>query len=118
MCVALSRARHGFYIVGNATLLASKSTLWKQIFDYLLREGLMGRHLALQGRPRRGGGRPRLTLVATEDDFKELEEEEERREGGAGDGDCGGENVSSDDPDDDDDDDDEQEEDEGEAAGK
>merc|ERR1711871_636909 len=70
VCVALSRARHGFYLIGNATLLASKSTLWRQIFDYLQAENLMGKNLPLQ----LASGE--ISPVSCEDDFDKLLEQE------------------------------------------
>ena len=48
VCVALSRAKHGFYIVGNATLLTSKSAVWREIMQYLESSGQCGRTLALE----------------------------------------------------------------------
>jgi len=47
VCVALSRARKGFYIVGNATLLARDSDLWRNIFADMRQEEKMGNHLKL-----------------------------------------------------------------------
>lgn len=35
VCVALSRARTGFYIAGNLDLLARSSALWKEVKSYL-----------------------------------------------------------------------------------
>ncbi|EFJ30903.1 hypothetical protein SELMODRAFT_408664 [Selaginella moellendorffii] len=47
VCVALSRARKGLYIFGNAQLLALKSPLWKGILHGLHQDGLMGSKLVL-----------------------------------------------------------------------
>ena len=47
VCVALSRARKGFFIIGNATLLARESALWRNIFDDMRQQGTMGRELTL-----------------------------------------------------------------------
>ena len=47
VCVALSRARKGFYIIGNATLLAQESDLWRNIFSDMREQGTMGRKLKL-----------------------------------------------------------------------
>ncbi|XP_068709592.1 NFX1-type zinc finger-containing protein 1-like [Montipora foliosa] len=47
VCVALSRARKGFFIIGNATLLARESPLWKNIFEDMREQGTMGRELKL-----------------------------------------------------------------------
>ena len=40
--VALSRARHGLYIMGNANDLASKSSMWKTVIDVLDEQGSLG----------------------------------------------------------------------------
>ena len=86
VCVALSRARHGFYIVGNAALLASKTKLWRQIFEYLRAENLMGKNLPLQ----LSSGQ--TSLVHCAEDFDALLEREaaehDGSESGEG-GDCG-----------------------------
>lgn len=37
VCVALSRAKRGFYMFGNAGLLASESQLWKQVINVMER---------------------------------------------------------------------------------
>ena len=56
VCVALSRARHGFYILGNATCLrASRSPLWRTILAYLEEQNALGRRLPLL--PRDDGAR-------------------------------------------------------------
>ena len=47
VCVALSRARKGFYIIGNATLLARDSDLWRNIFVDMQEQGTMGSELKL-----------------------------------------------------------------------
>lgn len=47
VCVALSRARKGFYIIGNATLLSRDSDLWRNIFADMREQGTMGRKLKL-----------------------------------------------------------------------
>jgi superfamily I DNA and/or RNA helicase len=41
-CVALSRARHGMYILGNARLLGESGELWGGILAHLNREGRVG----------------------------------------------------------------------------
>lgn len=43
VCVALSRARLGFYITGDLHLLARKSNLWKSIKDYLCKLNAFGK---------------------------------------------------------------------------
>ena len=47
VCVALSRARKGFYCVGNFRLLAEKSRLWAKIVDHMRRNGALGDSLKL-----------------------------------------------------------------------
>lgn len=47
VCVALSRARKGFYIIGNATLLARESVLWRNIFADMQAQGTIGKELRL-----------------------------------------------------------------------
>lgn len=43
VCVALSRARLGFYIAGNLNLLAQCSVLWKKVKKYLSKINALGR---------------------------------------------------------------------------
>lgn len=40
--VALSRAKHGLYIMGNADHLASQSHMWKTVIDILDGQGSLG----------------------------------------------------------------------------
>ena len=47
ICVALSRARKGFYCIGNFGLLKSKCKLWKEICDDLETTGAIGYSLQL-----------------------------------------------------------------------
>ena len=47
ICVALSRARQGFYCIGNFTLLKSQSILWKEICDDLETKNAIGQTLTL-----------------------------------------------------------------------
>jgi len=42
VCVALSRARLGFYIAGNLNLLANASKLWKHVKTYLCNLNALG----------------------------------------------------------------------------
>ncbi|XP_035678893.1 NFX1-type zinc finger-containing protein 1-like [Branchiostoma floridae] len=67
VCVALSRAKKGFYAIGNLTMLAEASTLWKEIIQELRRQGSIGTSLTLscQNHP------DSKILVSTADDFKE-----------------------------------------------
>lgn len=70
VCVALSRARKGFYIIGNATLLARNSDLWKKIFADMKRQGNMGGELKLscQNHPEN------VILASTAEDFEKAPE--------------------------------------------
>ena len=47
ICVALSRARQGFYCIGNFNLLKSKCELWKEICDDLETKNAIGETLDL-----------------------------------------------------------------------
>ncbi|KAI5070201.1 hypothetical protein GOP47_0014544 [Adiantum capillus-veneris] len=47
ICVALSRARHGLYIMGNAALFLAKSSVWKGIIEDLGSVGNIGTSLPL-----------------------------------------------------------------------
>ena len=47
VCVALSRARVGFYVVGNFEMFALKSKLWKKIVESLNSAGAIGEELGL-----------------------------------------------------------------------
>ncbi|KAK3095095.1 hypothetical protein FSP39_010254 [Pinctada imbricata] len=48
VCVALSRAKHGFFVIGNLKLMAKKSKLWKKVIYYAKRENAFGDGLYLQ----------------------------------------------------------------------
>lgn len=47
ICVALSRAKHGFYIIGNMNLLAKNSSTWKLIGKELQDQDAIGETLCL-----------------------------------------------------------------------
>ena len=47
VCVALSRAKKGFFVIGNFDLLANCSNLWKEITIDMKRKGLQGEALQL-----------------------------------------------------------------------
>ncbi|CAH1781587.1 unnamed protein product [Owenia fusiformis] len=47
VCVALSRAKRGFYAIGNMTLLAKNSDLWRKIYGRLRHTGNVGEALEL-----------------------------------------------------------------------
>ncbi|XP_033730449.1 LOW QUALITY PROTEIN: NFX1-type zinc finger-containing protein 1-like [Pecten maximus] len=48
VCVALSRAKMGFYVIGNFTLLSSQSTLWTNIVQTLKKNDAFGSYLTLK----------------------------------------------------------------------
>ena len=48
MCVALSRAREGFYIMGNMQDLIAQSELWSETNKVLLDQEAIGNSLALK----------------------------------------------------------------------
>ncbi|CAG7835479.1 unnamed protein product [Allacma fusca] len=48
ICVALSRAKHGLYIIGNMTQLAAKSKTWKKIQKKLNQSSAIGPFLPIQ----------------------------------------------------------------------
>ncbi|KAJ0176799.1 hypothetical protein K1T71_007978 [Dendrolimus kikuchii] len=45
ICVALSRAKEGFYIFGNMNVLTSASSIWRFINDRLVEMNAIGRHI-------------------------------------------------------------------------
>eukprot|EP00057_Strongylocentrotus_purpuratus_P016846 XP_011671320.1 PREDICTED: NFX1-type zinc finger-containing protein 1-like [Strongylocentrotus purpuratus] len=68
VCVSLSRAKIGLYCVGNFTLFAEKSDLWKGIVKDLEAMGSIGDSLTLQCTNHSEEG----TAVKTADDFKKV----------------------------------------------
>ncbi|KAL3861164.1 hypothetical protein ACJMK2_007229, partial [Sinanodonta woodiana] len=66
ICVALSRAKIGFYIIGNMELFSSCNTVWKHILSDAERDGNIGSFMELvcQKHPRR------VTKVSRAEDFK------------------------------------------------
>ncbi|KAK3589513.1 hypothetical protein CHS0354_041634 [Potamilus streckersoni] len=70
ICVALSRAKIGFYIIGNMELLSSLNTIWKHIISDAKRDGNIGSfiELACQNHPNR------VTKVSRSEDFKTISE--------------------------------------------
>ncbi|KPJ16525.1 NFX1-type zinc finger-containing protein 1 [Papilio machaon] len=48
ICVAMSRAREGFYIFGNMDVLKSASTIWASIADKLKEQNALGRSIVLR----------------------------------------------------------------------
>lgn len=47
ICVALSRAKEGLFIIGNMELLASQCKTWQEIRDELMRQEAIGDEMAL-----------------------------------------------------------------------
>ncbi|XP_034246882.1 LOW QUALITY PROTEIN: NFX1-type zinc finger-containing protein 1-like [Thrips palmi] len=64
VCVALSRARHGLYIIGNMANMTKADTVWRKVEAELRQQGGIGPALPLHC-DRHG----ELTLVATAEDF-------------------------------------------------
>lgn len=48
ICVALSRAKEGFYIFGNMSVLKSASSIWRQINDRLTEQNSIGRKITVR----------------------------------------------------------------------
>lgn len=68
ICVALSRARKGLFVIGNFDLLCSESELWKYIADTMKANGNIGRGLVL-----RCGNHPRNSVsVSCDTDFDQV----------------------------------------------
>ena len=47
VCVSLSRAKHGFYCIGNFTMLREKSEVWQRIVTDMESKGRVGNGLAI-----------------------------------------------------------------------
>ncbi|XP_066288836.1 LOW QUALITY PROTEIN: NFX1-type zinc finger-containing protein 1-like [Branchiostoma lanceolatum] len=70
VCVALSRAKKGFYAIGNLAMLANASTLWSKIIKELREQRCVGTHLNLCCQ-----NHPDSTIsAATEKDFEKAPE--------------------------------------------
>ncbi|CAH1269008.1 ZNFX1 [Branchiostoma lanceolatum] len=70
VCVALSRAKKGFYAIGNLTMLANASPLWSKIIKELREQRCVGTHLNLCCQ-----NHPDSTIpAATEKDFEKAPE--------------------------------------------
>ncbi|XP_027846821.2 NFX1-type zinc finger-containing protein 1-like [Aphis gossypii] len=65
ICVALSRAKYGLYIMGNMDNLYNSGNLWKQIKETLVNQGSYGDELTLECAIHSG----MTTKVAKSDDF-------------------------------------------------
>jgi hypothetical protein len=70
ICVALSRAKIGFYLIGNASLLGAKNGTWSKILEILRSGNAIGTELVLQCQlhPQK------TTAVARDSDFKKAED--------------------------------------------
>ncbi|XP_038652754.1 NFX1-type zinc finger-containing protein 1-like [Scyliorhinus canicula] len=68
ICVALSRAKKGFYCIGNMKMLSSKVQLWRAIVDWLRSSGRIGTALTLCCQNHPGNE----ALVSTADDFGQV----------------------------------------------
>lgn len=64
ICVALTRAREGLFIVGNMQLLSACSNSWRLINDEFIRQHAIGDHLPLKC-SRHGN----VTCIKCSDDF-------------------------------------------------
>ena len=63
VCVSLSRAKIGLFVIGNFELLASKSRSWTSVVNSVKRSGHFGKHLSLYCR-----NHPERTIEATRAD--------------------------------------------------
>ncbi|XP_067856938.1 NFX1-type zinc finger-containing protein 1-like [Heptranchias perlo] len=70
ICVALSRAKKGFYCIGNVNMLSNKVPLWDKIADVLRRKDNIGPTLRLCCQNHPGSD----TLVSAAEDFKRAPE--------------------------------------------
>lgn len=70
VCVALSRAKEGFFIIGNMENLIKSSKIWPQINETLMKQDAIGSHLTLkcQVHP------TEETKVASAEDFRAVPE--------------------------------------------
>jgi len=74
---ALSRARFGLYIVGNASLLGAESVLWESVLRLLKQDGVIGDFLPLIATRGNSG---RHALVRSADDFLDIATDYEREQ--------------------------------------
>ena len=66
VCVAMSRAKHGLYVIGNLSkLFITRSNLWRSLVDTMKKAGKFGTSLPLVCK-----GHGTTTEVCTLDDFK------------------------------------------------
>ena len=67
ICVALSRAKHGLYVIGNFNLFCSSSKLWRSIVQDLQTQDRIGQSLPLECQRH-----PTITEVANAEDFDQV----------------------------------------------
>ncbi|KAK9882471.1 hypothetical protein WA026_021505 [Henosepilachna vigintioctopunctata] len=67
VCVALSRARNGLYIMGNIEQLSDNSELWVKIKETLMRQSALGSSLALKCQIH-----GKITTMSKADDFSSV----------------------------------------------
>ncbi|XP_047105810.1 NFX1-type zinc finger-containing protein 1-like [Schistocerca piceifrons] len=70
VCVALSRAKEGFYMIGNMDSLTRSSKIWPKINETLMKQDAIGRHLTLKCQVHPSEN----TKVASASDFKAVPE--------------------------------------------
>jgi cold shock CspA family protein len=70
ICVALSRAKWGFYMIGNATLLETNNKLWHDILAHLRETNCLSSQFVLQCQNHPG----KFTKVSKDVDFKLVED--------------------------------------------
>uniref|UniRef100_A0A6P7GQM5 NFX1-type zinc finger-containing protein 1-like n=1 Tax=Diabrotica virgifera virgifera TaxID=50390 RepID=A0A6P7GQM5_DIAVI len=70
VCVALSRARNGFYIMGNMKQLRENSKIWPQVEETLKKQEAIGPYLTLRCQVHRD----QIAQVKSEEDFLKFPE--------------------------------------------
>jgi len=70
ICVALSRARQGMYIVGNGYMLSEKNDVWNAIIEVMSKGSNFGTQLVLQCQNHKSTSTP----VSCANDFKNVED--------------------------------------------
>ena len=69
ICVALSRAKHGLFVIGNFNLFTSTSKLWRSIIEDIRSQNKIGRSLPLKCKRHE-----KLTMVTMAEDFNQVGE--------------------------------------------
>ena len=69
VCVALSRAKKGLFVIGNFSMLREKDTIWRGIIDEMEQKGLVQKALPLCCPIHK-----KATLVSSGDDFNNVPE--------------------------------------------